>query len=185
MNLSKGDLGPGQWTPPARSYRCTCVAEYIAVKWRWRLSIDSFERATLRGLLNYCDQERRRAHRHTQTGHGHPEQVTARRSARDSTRATTLATADRPGTLGTHVIIEWDRLLPIPERIPCERLAHQVPAVNWAGTYRDVLEVPTRSGTSWTGCGRHRIPAWCTYRAGCWATPWTGRAPWPVTSAGC
>ncbi len=56
VNMSKGDRGPGQWTPPARSYRCTYVAEYIAVKWRWRLSIDSFERASLRGLLNYCDK---------------------------------------------------------------------------------------------------------------------------------
>ena len=56
VNMSKGDRGPGQWTPPARSYRCEYVAEYIAVKWRWRLSIDSFERASLRGLLNYCDK---------------------------------------------------------------------------------------------------------------------------------
>ena len=54
--------------------------------------------------------------------------------------------ADRPGTLGTHVLIEWDQLLPIAERIPCERLAHRVPAVNWAGTYSDVLEVPDEVG---------------------------------------
>ena len=54
--------------------------------------------------------------------------------------------SDRPGTLGTHVLIEWDRLLPITERIPCERMAHQAPAVNWAGTYGDVLEVPDEVG---------------------------------------
>ena len=40
----------------------------------------------------------------------------------------------------------WDRLRPITERILCERLAHQVPAVNWAGTYSDVLEVPDEVG---------------------------------------
>ena len=64
VNMSKGDRGPGQWTPPARSYRCEYVAEYIAVKWGWRLSIDSFERASLRGLLNYCDKTVARAPSH-------------------------------------------------------------------------------------------------------------------------
>ena len=54
--------------------------------------------------------------------------------------------ADRPGTLGTHVLIEWDRLRPITDPIGCQRLAHQVPAVNWAGTYSDVLEVPDQVG---------------------------------------
>ena len=53
---------------------------------------------------------------------------------------------DRPGTVGTHVLIEWDRLLPIDERIPCDRLARQVPAMPWADTYRDVLEVPDEVG---------------------------------------
>ena len=54
--------------------------------------------------------------------------------------------SDRPGTLGTHVLIEWDRLRPITGRIPCERRTHQVAAVNWAGTYSDVLEVPDEVG---------------------------------------
>ena len=53
---------------------------------------------------------------------------------------------DRPGTLGTHVLIEWDRLRPITDPIGCERLAHQSPAVNWAGAYFDVLEVPDQVG---------------------------------------
>jgi hypothetical protein len=44
------------------------------------------------------------------------------------------------------VLIEWDRLRPITEPIPCERLAHKIPAVNWAGTYRDVLDVPDEVG---------------------------------------
>jgi hypothetical protein len=54
--------------------------------------------------------------------------------------------ADRPGTLGTHVLIEWDQLRPITSPIGCERLVHQVPAVPWAATYCDVLEVPDEVG---------------------------------------
>ncbi len=38
------------------------------------------------------------------------------------------------------MLIEWDRLRPITERIPCQRMAHQIP-LNWAGTHSDVLEV--------------------------------------------
>jgi hypothetical protein len=54
--------------------------------------------------------------------------------------------ADRPGTLGTHVLIEWDRLRPITDPITCPRLAQQIPNVTWAGVYSDVLEVPDQVG---------------------------------------
>ncbi|MGB7981148.1 MAG: hypothetical protein WCF36_10205 [Candidatus Nanopelagicales bacterium] len=53
---------------------------------------------------------------------------------------------DHPGTVGTHVLVEWDRLLPIDQRIGCERLAGQIPEMNWAGVYTDVLEVPDEIG---------------------------------------
>ena len=74
--------------------------------------------------------------------------------------------SDCPGTLGTHVLVEWAQLLPITGRIPCERLAHQVPGVNWAGTYLDVLEVPDRVGDDldrlWDhpGSGVVHLPGW-------------------------
>ena len=55
-------------------------------------------------------------------------------------------TAQRPGTLGTHVLIEWDQLRLIGERIPCEDLARRVPGVDWSGTYRDVLQIPDEIG---------------------------------------
>ena len=41
---------------------------------------------------------------------------------------------DHPGTLGTHVLMEWDRLRPITDPITCQWLAHQVPTITWAGT---------------------------------------------------
>ncbi len=53
-NMSKGDIEPWQWLPPKRSYKCKYVADWIAVKWRWGLSVDSWEKSTLGGLLNYC-----------------------------------------------------------------------------------------------------------------------------------
>jgi hypothetical protein len=53
---------------------------------------------------------------------------------------------DHGGTLGAYVLIEWDRLLPITDRITPEQLAHQVPRVNWANTYADVLALPEGVG---------------------------------------
>ena len=58
----------------------------------------------------------------------------------------TAGATDRPGTLGTHVLIEWDHLLPLDRRITGERLAAKVPQVAWADVYRDVLEVPDEVG---------------------------------------
>lgn len=57
-NRSKGDQDPAEWLPPRTSYRCTYVSEWIAVKWRWRLSIDSREQASLRVLVNSCGNPR-------------------------------------------------------------------------------------------------------------------------------
>ena len=59
---------------------------------------------------------------------------------------------------------------PITEPIPCERLAHQVPAVNWAGTYSDVLEVPDEVGDEldqlWAAPhpGTLHLPGWVVSR---------------------
>lgn len=52
------------------------------------------------------------------------------------------ADADRPGTLTTHVLIEWDRLLPLTERVPPEMLAARVPCFAWQTAYGDLQELP-------------------------------------------
>ena len=57
-NRSKGDQDPAEWLPPRTAYRCTYVSEWIAVKWRWRLTVDSAERASLRVLANSCGDPR-------------------------------------------------------------------------------------------------------------------------------
>ena len=59
---------------------------------------------------------------------------------------------------------------PIGERIPCERLAHQVPTVHWADTYSDVLEVPDEVGEEldrlWDAPdpGALHLPGWLVTR---------------------
>ncbi len=57
-NRSKGDQDPAEWLPPRTAYRCTYVSEWIAVKWRWRLTVDSSEQASLRVLANSCGNPR-------------------------------------------------------------------------------------------------------------------------------
>lgn len=40
--------------PPSTSYRCTYVSDWIAVKHRWDLAVDSAEKTALREVLAGC-----------------------------------------------------------------------------------------------------------------------------------
>ncbi len=53
-NRSKGDSDPAAWLPRFDRYRCTYVASWVAVKWRWRLTVDVAERASLKLGLAGC-----------------------------------------------------------------------------------------------------------------------------------
>lgn len=53
-NRSKGDRDPVEWMPPDASARCRYVQAWIAVKWRWRLSVDPIEKKALVGGLSAC-----------------------------------------------------------------------------------------------------------------------------------
>ena len=57
-NRSKGDQDPAEWLPPRTAYRCTYVASWIGVKYRWRLTIDAREEAALRVLATNCGNPR-------------------------------------------------------------------------------------------------------------------------------
>lgn len=57
-NRSKGDQDPAEWLPPRVAYRCTYAADWIGVKYRWRLSVDPEEEAALRVLVNSCGDPR-------------------------------------------------------------------------------------------------------------------------------
>lgn len=52
VNQAKGDQDPAEWLP--RYDRCRYAAEWVAVKLRWRLSVDRVERSALRRLTAGC-----------------------------------------------------------------------------------------------------------------------------------
>lgn len=51
-NRSKSDQDPAEWLP-ARG-KCGYVSSWIAVKYRWNLSVDTAERAKLKSVLRGC-----------------------------------------------------------------------------------------------------------------------------------
>jgi hypothetical protein len=58
-NRRKGDKDPARWLPTFDAYRCTYVASWVAVKWRWRLSVDRTEHVALRAGLAGCGRKAR------------------------------------------------------------------------------------------------------------------------------
>jgi hypothetical protein len=53
-NRSKGQKEPFAYLPPRRKYDCAYTAHWVAVKWRWRLSVDGHEKKWLRKRLAHC-----------------------------------------------------------------------------------------------------------------------------------
>ena len=53
-NRSKGDRDPAQWRAPRKAGQCRLVEAWIAVKWRWGLSVDAKEKTGLKRELARC-----------------------------------------------------------------------------------------------------------------------------------
>lgn len=51
-NRSKSDRDPAEWMPPASGYACDYAVDWVAVKYRWHLWLDSAERASLQSVLS-------------------------------------------------------------------------------------------------------------------------------------
>ena len=51
---AKGSAEPQRWMPRA-GFRCSYAAQWVAVKWRWRLAVDPAERRFLVRTLTACD----------------------------------------------------------------------------------------------------------------------------------
>jgi hypothetical protein len=51
VNASKGDRDPAAWLPPRADQSCRYVSEWVVVKYRWNLSVDSTERAAMNDIL--------------------------------------------------------------------------------------------------------------------------------------
>jgi len=52
LNRSKGDRDVAEWLPPKA--QCRYLREWVAVKLRWRLTVDSTEKASMTSLANSC-----------------------------------------------------------------------------------------------------------------------------------
>lgn len=53
-NDSKKDKQPSEWMPSNLRFQCVYIGYWIAVKYRWSLSVDSAERADLENRLKEC-----------------------------------------------------------------------------------------------------------------------------------
>jgi hypothetical protein len=53
-NRSKSDRDPNNWMPPAISFHCQYAGRWVAVKYRWSLSVDSREQEFLVSLIAQC-----------------------------------------------------------------------------------------------------------------------------------
>lgn len=52
VNSSKGDKDPAQWLPPLASARCAYAIHWVAIKYRWKLTIDTAEQNKLLSILS-------------------------------------------------------------------------------------------------------------------------------------
>lgn len=51
VNRSKSDKDPSNWIPPRQGAVCTYVAQWVAIKARWKLSMDESEWGRVRNIL--------------------------------------------------------------------------------------------------------------------------------------
>jgi hypothetical protein len=56
-NRSKADQDPATWLPPHAAYRCQYLADWVAVKMRWQLTVDDAERQALTQGTQECLNE--------------------------------------------------------------------------------------------------------------------------------
>jgi hypothetical protein len=54
VNQAKSDQDPAEWMPSYTAARCRYIGEWVAVKLRWRLTVDSSEKAALTNYANGC-----------------------------------------------------------------------------------------------------------------------------------
>lgn len=54
-NQTKGDKGPEAWHPPNADYHCEYAGRWISIKHKWKLTINTQEKATLQDMLQGCE----------------------------------------------------------------------------------------------------------------------------------
>ena len=54
VNQAKGDQSPDTWKPPLSSYYCTYAKMWTAVKYKYKLTVNSAEKSALTSMLGTC-----------------------------------------------------------------------------------------------------------------------------------
>ncbi|HKN55109.1 MAG TPA: HNH endonuclease family protein [Amycolatopsis sp.] len=54
VNQEKGDKSPDAWKPPLVSYWCTYAKMWVAVKYKYKLTVNSAEKSALTTMLGTC-----------------------------------------------------------------------------------------------------------------------------------
>ena len=54
-NMSKGSDDPAEWLPPDDGYQCRYIKDWVGVKKKWGLAMDSAEKAAIRRALDRCN----------------------------------------------------------------------------------------------------------------------------------
>ncbi len=54
VNQAKGDQSPDTWKPPLSSYYCTYARMWTAVKYKYKLTVNSAEKSALTSMLGTC-----------------------------------------------------------------------------------------------------------------------------------
>jgi hypothetical protein len=54
VTTSRGSKEPQSWMPPRRAAGCSYVAQWVAVKWRWHLAVNTTEKRYLSSKLAAC-----------------------------------------------------------------------------------------------------------------------------------
>jgi hypothetical protein len=55
VNQAKGDRDPAQWMPANTAGTCRYIGDWVAIKIRWRLTVDAAEKSALSGYAGSCD----------------------------------------------------------------------------------------------------------------------------------
>ena len=58
LNSQKGDADAATWLPPLKSFRCTYIAQQIAVKAKYSLWVTTPEKAAMTSILSACPSQK-------------------------------------------------------------------------------------------------------------------------------
>lgn len=132
VNRQKGDRDPSNWMPPLKSDWCSFLADWVAIKARWNLSMDQSEFGRIKNVItSSC-----------------PGLTIAKWSAAPLSSTVTTGTTATTGTTGTTVRSNTSDIHPGAYCAPIGEL----------GTYKGlsyICSITNASGTPYTG-GRAR-----------------------------